>query len=116
MIMVGIVPERFSHHLIKESGCFVVNLAPKSFKKQYGYLGSVSGRDEDKMKNIRTEEGKVVKAPILLDCPVSIECTVVDSIKPGTHELFIGKVEYVHADEEYLDDEGNIKWANIDLL
>ena len=34
MIMVGIVPERFSHHMVKETGCFVVNLPKKSFKKE----------------------------------------------------------------------------------
>ena len=50
MVMVGIVPSRFSHHMVKESGCFVINLPKKSFKKEYDYLGSKSGRDEDKVK------------------------------------------------------------------
>ena len=50
MIMVGIVPERFSHHMVKETGCFVVNLPKKSFKKEYDYLGSHSGRDGDKFE------------------------------------------------------------------
>ena len=42
-----------------------------------------------------------MNAPILTDCPVSIECSVMESTRPGTHELFIGKVEAVHVDEEY---------------
>lgn len=42
----------------KETGCFVVNLVPKSLKEAFDYLGSHSGRDEDK----------------LADCPVNIEC------------------------------------------
>ena len=106
MIMVGIVPSRYSHHMVKESGCFVINFPKKSYKKEYGYLGSTSGRDEDKF----------AKAPLLTDCPVSIECSVVDSIMPGTHELFIGKVEAVHVDEEYLDAKGNILWDKMDLI
>ena len=118
MVMVGIVPSRFSHHMVKESGAFVINLPKKSFQKEYAYLGSKSGRDGDKFAalNLKWEDAKYVDAPILSDCPVSIECSVVDSIQPGTHELFIGKVEAVHVDEEYLDEKGNILWNKMDLM
>ena len=118
MVMVGIVPSRFSHHMVKETGAFVINLPKKSFQKEYNYLGSRSGRDDDKFAalNLKWENAEYVDAPILTDCPVSIECSVVDSIQPGTHELFIGKVEAVHVDEEYLDEKGNILWNKMDLM
>ena len=118
MVMVGIVPSRFSHHMVKETGAFVINLPKKSFQKEYSYLGSKSGRDGDKFAalDLKWENAEYVDAPILSDCPVSIECSVVDSIQPGTHELFIGKVEAVHVDEEYLDEKGNILWNKMDLM
>lgn len=118
MVMTGIVPSRFSHHMIKENGCFVINYPAKNFKREYDYLGSRSGRDEDKFAalDLKWEDGTYVNAPVLTDCPVSIECSVVDSIQPGTHELFVGKVEAVHVDERYLDAQGNILWEKIDLL
>ena len=118
MVMVGIVPTRFSHHMVKENPCFVVNLPGKDYEAVYNYLGSHSGCCEDKMAEmrIRTEDGTHVNAPILTDCPVSLECSVTESIKPGSHELFIGKVEAVHVDERYLDEKGNILWEQIDLL
>ena len=118
MVMVGIVPSRYSHHMVKESGCFVINLPKKGYEKEYNYLGSKSGRDEDKFAamDIKWADAEYVDAPILTDCPVSIECSVVDSMQPGTHELFIGKVEAVHVDEEYLDEKGNILWNKIDLM
>jgi len=118
MVMVGIVPSRYSHHMVKESGCFVINLPAKGYEKEYAYLGSKSGRDEDKFTamNIKWKDAEYVNAPILTDCPVSIECSVIDSMQPGTHELFIGKVEAVHVDEEYLDEKGNILWSKIDLM
>ena len=117
-VMVGITPTRYSHHIVKESGCFVINFPKKSYKKEYSYLGSASGRDEDKFAkaDIKWEDAAYVDAPILTDCPVSIECSVVDSTMPGTHELFIGKVEAVHVDEEYLDANGNILWDKMDLM
>lgn len=118
MVMVGIVPSRYSHHMIKESGCFVVNLVPESYKEIYQYLGSKSRRDIDKLKekNIQTIDGKIVKAPILVDCPVNIECTIVDSIMTGSHEMFIGKIEYVHADKELLKEDGSIDFSKISFL
>jgi flavin reductase (DIM6/NTAB) family NADH-FMN oxidoreductase RutF len=118
MVMVGIVPTRYSYHMIKESGCFVVNIADKNYKDTFDYLGKISKRDSDKLKdrNVKLEEGKAVNAPILADCPVNIECTVVDSIMTGSHEMFIGKVEYVHADTKYIRENGTIDFSMIDLL
>jgi flavin reductase (DIM6/NTAB) family NADH-FMN oxidoreductase RutF len=118
MVMVGIVPTRYSHHMVKETGSFVINLPKKKFKKEYDYLGSRSGRNEDKFAalNLKWQDATYVNAPILTDCPVSIECSVVESTQPGSHELFIGKVEAVHVDEEYLDEKGNILWDKMDLL
>jgi flavin reductase (DIM6/NTAB) family NADH-FMN oxidoreductase RutF len=118
IIMVGIVPDRYSHHIIKESGCFVVNLVSPSFSKEYEYLGSHSGKNEDKFDhlNIKFENGCYVNAPLLTECPVCIECTVIDSIQPGTHELFFGRVDCVHCDQEYLNENGNIDWSKINLL
>jgi flavin reductase (DIM6/NTAB) family NADH-FMN oxidoreductase RutF len=118
MVMVGIVPSRFSHHMVKENPCFVINLPGKNFKKEYDYLGSKSGADGDKFAalDLKWEDGKYVNAPVLTDCPVSIECSVIDSVMPGTHELFIGKIETVHVDEKYLDANGNILWDKMDLM
>lgn len=118
MVMVGIVPSRYSYKLIKESGCFVVNLVDRSYKDTFDYLGSHSKRDRDKLAamGVRLQDGKKVNAPILPDCPVNIECTVVDSIVTGSHEMFIGKIEYVHADAKIIDAEGNIEFSKIDFI
>lgn len=118
MLMVGIVPSRYSYKMIKESGCFVVNLVDKEYKETFDYLGSTSKRDEDKLNiaKVRLEDGKVVNAPLLSDCPVNIECTIVDSILTGSHEMFVGKVEYVHSDIAITDDEGKIDFSKINFV
>lgn len=118
MVMVGIVPSRYSYKMIKESGCFVVNLVGKEYKETFDYLGSHSKRDEDKLAkmNVKMSEGVKVNAPILDDCQVNIECKVVDSIVTGSHEMFVGKIEYVHGDSKIVDDEGNIKFSSVNFL
>lgn len=118
MVMVGIVPTRYSYQMIKESGCFVVNLVDKNYQETFSYLGCHSKRDEDKLSimKVKLGESKVVNAPILPDCPVNIECRVVNSIVTGSHEMFIGQIEYVHANSELMDGEGNIDFSKISFL
>lgn len=118
MVMVGIVPTRYSYKMIKESGCFVVNLVDKSYEETFDYLGSHSKRDEDKLKikNVQLQDGKKVNAPIISDCPVNIECKIVDSIVTGSHEMFVGKIEYVHGDTKLVDEQGNIDFSKINFI
>eukprot|EP00828_Plagiopyla_frontata_P002614 TRINITY_DN10476_c0_g1_i1.p1 TRINITY_DN10476_c0_g1~~TRINITY_DN10476_c0_g1_i1.p1 ORF type:complete len:577 (-),score=58.25 TRINITY_DN10476_c0_g1_i1:1119-2849(-) len=116
MVMVGIVPSRYSYNMIKETGVFVVNLTTKEQKEMFDYLGSHSGRNEDKLAKYNVEEAIKINAPLLSDCPVNIECKVVDSIMTGSHEMFIGKIEYVHVNDDLVDENGNINFPEINLL
>lgn len=118
MIMVGIVPSRYSYHMIKENGAFVAHLVTKDQKKLYQTCGTKSGRDGDKLAEIgvKCKDGVKVNAGIIEDCPVAIECSVVDSIKTGSHEMFVGKVEYVHAAKELVDENGNLNVSTLDLM
>lgn len=118
MVMVGIVPTRHSYRMIKETGCFVVNLPGKGNKALLDYLGSHSGRDEDKLMNIGAaiRDGEKVNAPILDDCPINIECRVTGSIVTGSHEMFAGKIECIHADVRFVKDDGSIDFQAVELL
>lgn len=118
MLMVGIVPSRHSYHMIKENGSFVAHLLDKSQSDLYECCGKKSGRDSDKLKdyNVKLTDGVKVNASVILDCPVAIECTVVDSIMTGSHEMFIGKVEYVHADKKSLNEKERIDLTKLNLL
>ena len=118
MLMVGIVPTRHSYNIIKETGCFVVNIAAKENKALYDYMGKNSGKNMDKFSdfNVNFKDGDLVNAPLLLDCPINIECSVVNSILTGSHEMFIGKVEKVHVDEKFADSDANILFDSIELL
>lgn len=118
MVMVGIVPSRYSYKMIKESKCFVVNLVDKAYKETFDYMGSHSKREEDKLEkmNVVLSDGVEVEAPVLDDCPVNIECKVIDSIKTGSHEMFVGKIEYIHANSNLVDEKGNINFSEINFL
>ena len=97
---------------------FRSHLVTKDQKALYECCGSKSGRDSNKLKDLGTKliDGEYVKASIIDECPVAIECTVVDSIMTGSHEMFVGKVECVHANEELLNKDGSIDFSKLDLM
>ncbi len=118
MIMIGIVPARHSYHMIKENPCFVAHLVDSSQTALYESCGTKSGKDGDKLAEVgaNLSNAKKVNAAIIDDCPVAIECTVVDSIMTGSHEMFIGKIEYVHAEPDTLLEDGRIDLSKLNLI
>ncbi len=118
MVMVGIVPSRYSYELVKQNPCFVVHFVATDQKEAWDYLGSESGRDDDKLQHLglTVEDGELVNAPVITDFPVAIECTVVDSIMTGSHEMFAARIETIHADEELVDEEGRLDLSAADLI
>jgi len=49
-----------------------------------------------------------VRPPLIAECPVNIECRVLDVQAIGDHDLFLGEAVAQHVDEALLDAEGKI--------
>ena len=105
MVSVSVRPERYSYRMLKETGEFVINLTTEELVYAVDYCGVKSGRDTDKFKDTRLTAlpAKEVKAPLIGESPVNIECRVTE-VKPlGSHDMFLAKVAAVHVREEYMD-------------
>ena len=50
MVYISVRPERYSYHMIEESGEFVINLTTERLARATDYCGLLSGRDVDKWK------------------------------------------------------------------
>ncbi|MBQ6887027.1 MAG: flavin reductase family protein [Lachnospiraceae bacterium] len=107
MVSISVRPERYSHHMIMETGEFVINLTTKELAFATDYCGVKSGRDIDKFKEMKLTPvaGDVVSAPLILESPVNIECKVTEVKSLGTHDMFMAEVVAVHADEKYMDEK-----------
>ena len=106
MAYISVRPERFSYHMIKETGEFVINLTTKELAFATDYCGVKSGRDVDKFKEMGLTPipASEVKAPMIKEAPVSIECRVKEIRELGSHHMFLAEVVAVHADERYMDE------------
>lgn len=105
MVSISVRPSRFSYDLIKNTGEFVINLTTEKLAYAADYCGVRSGRDVDKFKemNLTKEKADFVKAPMIGESPVSIECKVKEVKELGSHHMFMAEVLAVHAEEAYMD-------------
>ncbi len=107
MCYISVRPERHSYNIIKETGEFVINLTTENMARATDWCGCRSGSKFNKWTemNLTPGEAKVVKAPIINEAPVSIECKVENIIELGVHHMFIARVVNVRVDDKYMEPE-----------
>ncbi|MFO7952042.1 MAG: flavin reductase family protein [Bacillota bacterium] len=118
MISVAIRPERYSHDLVKDSGEFTINLPTKEQAHIVDGCGTLSGNNLDKFSHFKltAEKGTLQFAPVIKECPISMECRVEQTLTLESHSLFIGRVVSTYLDEEVVDHKGKIDLNQVSLL
>ena len=118
MAYISVRPERFSYHMIKETGEFVINLTTEELAAATDYCGVRSGRDVDKFKEtgLTREKADIVKAPMIKEAPVSIECRVKEIRELGSHHMFLAEVTGVSVDEQWLNERGSLELAKAEPI
>ena len=118
MTYISVRPERHSYNMIKESGEFVINLTTKDLAFATDYAGVTSGSKIDKIEKLglNLEESNYIKAPMLKESPVSIECRVKEIKELGTHHMFISEILSVNVDDKYMDENGRFAMEKCNLL
>jgi flavin reductase (DIM6/NTAB) family NADH-FMN oxidoreductase RutF len=107
VIAMGIRKNRHSYEMIMKSGEFVVNIPDADRVREADFCGTRSGEDTDKFEKtgFTKGKGKIVKAPLIEECPINIECKLIKTIELGSHTLFLGEVVGIHFDERITSDE-----------
>ena len=110
MVSVSIRSNRHSHGMVKASKEFVVNLPSAEQVEALDYCGVMSGATVDKFAgmNLTPVMGTLKYAPLIKECPVNLECQVVQEIDLGSHTMFIGEIKQVHVSEEFLNEQGRV--------
>ena len=119
MLSVSIRKDRFSHHLVKNSGEFVVNLVPSSLAAACDFCGVRSGRAIDKfaaMKLTAAQAPTLTAAPRIAESPVNIECRVEQVLELGSHDMFVSRIVGVQVDDSLVDEKGRLDLRRADLV
>lgn len=115
MVYIGVNPIRHSHSIITESGEYVINIPSVDQAELVDYCGMVSGKALDKFQKtgLTPVPAAYVKAPLVQECPVNIECKVSQVVSLKSHDVFIADVLAVHYNENVLNDQGKPDFSKI---
>jgi len=118
MCYISVRPGRHSYDIIKRTGEYVINLTTEKLAKATDWCGCRSGRKYNKWKemNLTPVPAKIVKAPIIEESPVNIECRVKDILELGTHHMFISDVVGVSVDDKYMNEKQAFSFSKANPL
>lgn len=118
MCYISVRSERFSHNIIKENREFAINLTTKNLAFATDWCGVKSGNDVDKFKemHLSKEEANIIKAPLIKESPISLECRVKEIIPLGSHDMFLSEILSIDVDEKYIDENGKFDISKCNLI
>ncbi|MDR0698847.1 MAG: flavin reductase family protein [Tannerella sp.] len=119
MCYISVRPERYSYLVIKKNMEFVINLTTRDMAFAVDWCGVVSGKDHNKFEEMKLTPGasSIVRAPLIEESPLCIECRVKEILALGSHDMFVSDVVNIRADERYIHPEtGAFDMQKADLL
>ena len=92
---------------IREHGQFSVNIPSVDMVAVTDWCGlNSAGRGADKAAAFEVVRGSLEHAPMIAECPISLECRVTQVVDLGSHELFVADIVAAWAEERFLDERG----------
>ena len=118
MTYLSIRKSRHSHALLVKNKEYVINLPSENLTFATDFCGVKSGKDLNKFETQKLTPipAEFVNAPMIEECPINIECKVVDIISYPSHDMFISEILKIHVDENLLDENGRLQIEKANLI
>ncbi len=104
MLGVAVNQGHASHAAIVETGEFSVNFPTVEMVEVTDYVGLVSGKRVDKSGLFNLFYGKLKGAPMISECPLTMECKLVETVELPTKSFLIGEIVGAYSEERFLTD------------
>jgi len=106
MVSIAINHSRYTLEGIKENGVFSVCVPSVEQVTEVDCCGLYSGSHYDKVAacKFKTFYGELLQAPMIEQCPICLECRVVQMPNLGGHVLVIGEIIETYVDKDCLTD------------
>lgn len=117
LIACAIGKGTYSCKLISNTENFIINVPSHDLKPEIYYCGFNSGYDVDKFKEtgLTRQTPHKVKAPVIKECVAHMECIVKRKMETGDKILFISEVIEAYADEDIVNREKKVVFAEGDF-
>ena len=93
-----------SYEAILETGEFSVNVPSIEMVEVTDYTGLVSGKRVDKSDLFDVFYGELIAAPMIFDCPLTIECKLSQTVDLPTNAFFIAEIINIYTEDRFLSD------------
>jgi flavin reductase (DIM6/NTAB) family NADH-FMN oxidoreductase RutF len=102
--MIGICVNKgnASHVAIIDTGEYSINLPSADMVELTDYVGLVSGKRVDKSELFEVFYGDLKAAPMIVSCPLSIECKVTQTVELPTNSFFIAEIVNIHSEDKFI--------------
>ena len=104
MVGVGVGRHHYTCAGMAETKTFSINFSSAEMMEITDYCGMASGEKVDKGGLFEVFYGKLKTAPMIEECPLCMECKLVQAIEFPTNTLFIGEIIGSYAEERCLTD------------
>ena len=106
-----------SNAAIRSTSEFSVNIPSVDMIEITDYTGLVSGKTVDKSGLFDIYYGKLRFAPMISQCPISMECKVIQLVELPTNTFFIGEIVDIYSEDRFLTEgKPDVKKINPFLL
>lgn len=104
MIAVPIRHERYTLKGIQQNRTFSINTPSVDLVREADFCGIASGAKVDKVEvcKFKVFYGNLKTAPLIEQCPVNLECQVVQILNLGSHSFVIGEVKGTYVSDNCL--------------
>ncbi len=92
-----------SNAAIRKTGEWSINIPTVDMVARTDYCGIVSGSKADKSKLFEVFYGELKQAPLITECPLALECRLVQTVELPTNTFFIGEIVNIYFEEKYLE-------------
>jgi flavin reductase (DIM6/NTAB) family NADH-FMN oxidoreductase RutF len=102
---------------IVETGSFSINIPSTEMLPLVDHFGMVSGAEVDKSKLVALHPGTIPGVPLVVACPVNLECNVVEECAIEHRRIFVARVVETHVDERFVTEtDGGVRIASLPEL
>jgi len=102
IVACGLAPTHYTSQGIEETGFFSVNIPSEDLLVPVDYCGLHTGASEDKSGIFTTFYGATGQAPLAEECPVCIECKLVNQLPLGNDTAYFGEIIEIFCEEDVL--------------
>lgn len=115
---ISVGTKGYSGELIKKNKNFTINIATEEIMIEADFCGITSGRDTNKFEKTGLTKipSSIIDSPIIKECPLNLECKLIEANIVGSTNHFIAEIVETHIDTNKIKDPANPRTIEIDAI